>query len=239
MFHTNDGHPVTAVTAGQMRQVDRTALAFGLTILQMMEHAGRSLAEHALLLAHPDGEVVVLAGAGDNGGGGLCCARHLLNRGMNVSVILDRDPDTLSGAARAQLETLLKGGLSLTSPSAAPQVLARATVVVDALIGYGLKGAPRELTATLIELCNHGPAQRLSLDVPSGLDATTGERPGAVVRADRILTLALPKTGLLGTAIPVYLADLGIPPSVFKQVGVNYTPPFGGAFWIPLEATAR
>jgi hydroxyethylthiazole kinase-like uncharacterized protein yjeF len=165
-FYTPTGTPVRAITAEQMRKVDRIAVdEFGLGILQMMENAGRSLALHVVELlgqltpcvenAHrpEDGEmsqdtsketsrktsedtVVVFAGSGGNGGGGLCCARHLHNRGVNVNVALSKDASRLTGAARTQLDTLQAAGLRPLAESEVPSALARASVVVDALIGY-------------------------------------------------------------------------------------------------------
>jgi NAD(P)H-hydrate epimerase len=90
-FRTEDGLVVPAVTAEQMREVDRIAVEeFGLGILQMMENAGRNLAENVLdMLDGARSEVAVLAGSGGNGGRGLCCARHLHNRGFQVWVVLD------------------------------------------------------------------------------------------------------------------------------------------------------
>jgi NAD(P)H-hydrate epimerase len=70
------------------------------------------------------------------------------------------------------------------------------------------------------------------LDVPSGLDATSGEAPGAVIRPERTLTLALPKTGLLHAPGDLYLADIGIPPEVYRPLGVSFAPFFGDRFWL-------
>ena len=100
-FRTQEGKLVPAVTAEQMREVDRIAIDdFGLDILQMMENAGRSLAANAIdLLEGAGGEVTILSGAGGNGGGGLCCARHLHNRGHRVNLVFDRSVSELRGAA--------------------------------------------------------------------------------------------------------------------------------------------
>ncbi len=121
-FHTEDGAAVPAVTADQMREVDRIAVdEFGLGILQMMENAGRSLAEHVLaMLAGAEGEVTVLAGSGGNGGGGLCCARHLHNRGVKVWVVLDRAAEALASPARSQLRILHGGGSPADRPVPGP-----------------------------------------------------------------------------------------------------------------------
>jgi NAD(P)H-hydrate epimerase len=248
-FRTKDDMVVPAVTADQMRAVDRMAVEeFGLGILQMMENAGRNLALHVMDMLDRDkaspgggrrGEVTVLAGSGGNGGGGLCCARHLNNRGFKVWVVLDRDPRMLRGAAAHQLNILQAAGVQPADPTQAGELMGRSQIVVDALIGYGLRGAPRGRTAELIKLCNQHAARVLSLDVPSGLDATTGEAPGPVVRPERTLTLALPKTGLQRVPGDLYLADIGIPPEVFQRLGVPFQPPFEEKYWILLIRTSK
>jgi NAD(P)H-hydrate epimerase len=230
--------PVPAVTAEQMRKVDRIAMqAFGLGILQMMENAGRNLALNVLdMMGNSSGEVVVLAGAGGNGGGGLCRARHLHNRGHNVRVVLDRDPDALGEAATNQLHILRVAGMRPLEEDRAIDALHGAEVVVDALIGSSLRGAPRGRAAELIDLCNRYARRVLSLDVPSGLDATTGQATGVVVRPDRTLTLALPKTGLALIPGELYLADIGIPLKVYHSLRLRFEPVFGKRYWIRLEA---
>ena len=109
-FQTTTGTPMTAVTAPEMAAVDRVAVdEFGIALLQMMENAGRNLAGH--IRDTHTGPVVVLAGNGGNGGGGLCAARHLANRDIPVSIVLDHHPDELVGAARTQYETLASMGV--------------------------------------------------------------------------------------------------------------------------------
>ena len=107
-------------------------------------------------------------------------------------------------------------------------------IVVDALIGYSLRGAPQGKAAELIDLCNQHAARVLSLDVPSGLDATTGATPGLAVHPERTLTLALPKTGLQRVAGELYLADIGIPPEVYHRLGLSFELPFDKSYWIRL-----
>ena len=241
LFRTGEGLPVPAVTAEQMREVDRIAVEdFGLGILQMMENAGRNLAANVVeMLAGQDGEVTVLAGAGGNGGGGLCAARHLHNRGYKVNLILDRAASALGDAAANQLRILQAAGLSPVDPSGEEEAIHRADVVVDALIGYSLRGAPRGRAAELIELCNRNAKRVLSLDVPSGLDATTGDTPGTVVHPDRTVTLALPKTGLSAISGELYVADIGIPPEVYRSLGLSFEPFFQDRYWIPLQRQAE
>jgi NAD(P)H-hydrate epimerase len=242
-FRTEDGIVVPAVTADQMRQVDRIAVEeFGLGILQMMENAGRDLAENVLdMLDGAQGEVTILAGSGGNGGGGLCCGRHLHNRRFKVWLVLDEEPDRLGPAAANQLHILQMTGVQPVragfnpAPTQAEDVIRRAAIVVDALIGYGLRGVPQGRTAELISLCNQHAARVLSLDVPSGLDATTGEAPGAVVHPERTLTLALPKTGLQRVPGALYLADIGLPPEVYRPLGLSFEPPFRKRYWVRLD----
>ncbi|MGD2178393.1 MAG: NAD(P)H-hydrate epimerase [Anaerolineae bacterium] len=252
MFRTEDRLTVPAVTAEQMREVDRIAMEdFGLGVLQMMENAGRNLAQNALNmlsaaearpgLQHervagpgPRGEVTVLAGSGGNGGGGLCCARHLQNRGFRVWVVLSKEAGELGGAAANQLHILQGTGMEPVKPTQAVEVIRRSQLVVDALIGYSLRGAPRGRVAELITLSNEHAKQVLSLDLPSGLDATTGEAPGEIVHPERTLTLALPKTGLENVSGELYLADIGIPPQVYHPLGLTFEWPVPGRYWIPL-----
>ncbi|WP_204960066.1 NAD(P)H-hydrate epimerase [Salinigranum salinum] len=230
-FTTDDGRAVPAVTTAEMREIDRIAVEeVGPELLQMMENAGRTLASFARELA--DGPVVILAGDGGNGGGGLCAARHLANHTFDVRVALDRPSAALTGAAATQYRTLEGTDATLVETDVDAAGITEAGVVVDAVIGYGLAGAPRGRATARIDACNAAAAPVLSLDVPSGVDATTGETPGAAVDADHVLTLALPKTGLAGLAGPVdgalWLADIGIPREVFNRAGIDYVQPFAG-----------
>jgi len=233
-FRTPTGRSVTAVTADEMRDVDCVAAEdVGLQLLQMMENAGRALAWHVRDVR--DGDVVILAGSGGNGGGGLACARHLINRGVPVRVVLDRPPEELSGAAAHQCHILDEMGVSIaTGVESLDDVDSRATVV-DALIGYGLGGDVRPPTSEYIDRMNERARSTVSLDVPSGIDATTGEPLGAAAVPDRTVTLALPKTGLDSPTGTLYLADIGIPRTVYERLGIPYEPPFSDVDWVRLE----
>ncbi len=202
-----------AVTTDQMREVDRLAVEeTGLGLLQMMEHAGRNLALQAiddLGAGWPQAEIVVLAGTGGNGGGGICAARHLANRRARVTLVLS-DPTRLSDASRVQhqvYESTPGREVRFEDLDSAPVDL-----IVDAVIGYSLRGAPRGMAAEMIAWANDSSAPSLALDVPTGIDATSGEAPGIAVRAMSTLTLALPKTGLAPEKSgALVLADIGIP----------------------------
>ena len=233
-FRTSTGRSVPAVTADEMRDIDRVAVKdVGLQLLQMMENASRILACHVRDVRESD--VVVVAGNGGNGGGGLACARHLANRGTSVRVVLDRPSEELSDAAAHQHHILDEMDVSI---AAGVDPLADAdgrTTVVDALIGYGLSGDVRPPADAYVDRMNDLSGPTVSLDVPSGIDATTGEPLGTAVTPDRTVTLALPKTGLDAPTGALYLADIGIPRTVYDRLGIEYQPPFGDDDWVRLE----
>ncbi|MBI3671041.1 MAG: NAD(P)H-hydrate epimerase [Acidobacteria bacterium] len=236
-FFSETGIAVPAVTAKQMREVDRIAMEeTGPNLYQMMENAGRDLALLVIELLGRDWQsasVVVLAGAGGNGGGGICAARHLANQGCNVTLCL-ADPARLGEVPTFQR----KGFQSTCGKVVKAAALRTATfgLIVDALIGYGLRAAPREAVAELIGWANGAKTPILSLDVPSGMDATTGKAPGGCIRPRWTMTLALPKTGLLPERTgELFLADIGIPQGVYRRVGLNYIAPFGGRSWVRLD----
>ena len=236
-FITDTGLPVPAVTADEMRRVDRLATEeTGPDLFQMMENAGRNLAEAALARLGPEwkrAKVAVLAGAGGNGGGGICAARHLANRGMEVWLCLAA-PDRLREMAAWQRHVF-----RATPGREVDREMIRgwrADLVLDALLGYGLKGPPAGCFAELIRWANSAGAPILSLDVPSGIEATTGEAPGEWVRAAETVTLALPKTGLTPERSGrLLLADVGIPPETFRRAGIDYRAPFDERYLVPLQ----
>jgi NAD(P)H-hydrate epimerase len=209
---------IPAVTAEQMREVDRLAVEeLGLLLIQMMENAGARLAELALRRFQPEA-VAVLCGRGGNGGGGLVAARHLANRGVRVGVTLGEDRSRVGDVPRHQLSILERMDVPIH-----PEPVA-AELVLDALIGYSLRGDPRGRTAELIRWANEQEAPVCSLDTPSGLDVTTGEPRTPCVRATATLTLALPKVGLARASSYVgelYLADISVPPFVYGRLGLG------------------
>jgi NAD(P)H-hydrate epimerase len=228
-FVTEDGLAVHAVTAEQMRAIDRIAIEqTGPNLFQMMENAGRTLASQTIALLGAGwrgARVVVLAGVGGNGGGGICAARHLANRNVSVVLVLS-EPSRLGEVPAFQRKIFgSTGGHDIGAAEVARE---RPDLIVDALVGYGLREAPRGRVADLIAWANASGALILSLDVPSGMNATTGECPGQWMLARVTLTLALPKSGLaVETAGALWLADLGIPRATYERAGVDYTDPFG------------
>lgn len=236
-FVTAAGVNVPAVSADQMREIDRIAIEeTGPNLFQMMENAGRNLALQALDLLGDrwrDARVAVLAGSGGNGGGAICAARHLANRDVDVALTLS-EPDRLTGVPASQ-RTIFRStrGREIDALALGDH---RPDLIIDGLIGYGLRAAPRGRAAELITWANTTGARILALDVPSGLDATTGATPGVCIRAHTTLTLALPKSGLEGeTTGDLWLADIGITWGAYKRAGLNYTEPFGPRYRVRLE----
>jgi len=218
-FVTDGGILVPAVTAETMREVDRIAIEEHTpNLFQMMENAGRSLALAAidhLGAGWREVRIAVCAGSGGNGGGGICAARHLANHGGDVVLVLS-EPARLSPVIDQQLHVYQKTSGRIDRAGSFEPGL-----ILDAVVGYGLKGAPRGPARELIEWMGERATPVISLDVPSGLDSTTGETPGVVVDATTTVTLALPKTGLVSPiAGGLWLADLGIPNGVYAMAGI-------------------
>jgi len=208
---------IPTVTMDQMREVDRIMIQdLHIELNQMMENAGRNLARLAFLRFRPS-RVVVLAGPGGNGGGGLVAARHLANWGVGISVVLGKEREEMGPVPAHQLDVLDRMSVpTVAEPSTAD-------LVIDALIGYSLRGNPRGRAADLIEWTGDQAAPVLSLDTPSGLDVTTGEPGRPSVSAAATLTLAAPKTGLLAadSVGDLYLADISVPPAVYDAFGME------------------
>ena len=222
--------PPPYVTARQMAEVDRAMIEdYGIPLTQMMENAGRNLAHLArdrFFDGDPQGaRVLVLAGTGGNGGGALVAARRLHNWGADVSLHLSADGAALSVVPRNQLEILEAMSVRLGGPDELPD---KPTVdlIIDGIIGYSLAGPPRGGAAELIRWANEQSASVLSLDVPSGMDPDTGEAAEPTIRAAATMTLALPKSGLVTEAGrdavgELYLADIGVPPSLYARPPLN------------------
>jgi NAD(P)H-hydrate epimerase len=208
----------------------------------MMENAGRNLALLAKRLLDgdiADRPIVVLAGRGNNGGGGLAAARHLLNWGAWVQVLLTHRPEEFDGVAAGQLRTLEAMDLPMAWAEEGWE-LPPADLVIDAIIGYGLQGPPTGTAETLIQLANSSVAPILSLDAPSGLETTTGQLFAPHIRATATMTLALPKAGLLTPQAAqavgqLYLADISVPPQLYAHLGIEMDPIFAEDTILPLQ----
>src|SRR2546426_5294133 len=206
-----------------MRKIDEiTIREFQVDVLMLMENAGRAsatLARQMLGRTIFGKRVACLLGGGNNGGDGMVAARHLANWGAVVKVIVGATKDKMKSVPLGQLHIIEKMGIPILSTD---YVLRDCDLLVDGLIGYGLEGNPRDRIATIIRDANASGRPILALDVPSGMNATTGETYDPCIKATATLTLALPKTGFLAPgASPyvgaLYLADISIPRNVYQR----------------------
>jgi hydroxyethylthiazole kinase-like uncharacterized protein yjeF len=222
------------VTASEMRELDRRAIQdLGIPSLVLMENAGRTTYE--ILRREfpcPPGEVAVVAGRGNNGGDGFVVARYLANAGIPVAVFLLGPRDQVSGDARVNLEILAHLGIAvaevLTGADLNPTLhrLAKAGLIVDALLGTGLNSPVTGLMAALIERLNHLRVKVLAVDIPTGLSADTGEVLGVALKAEVTVTYGWPK---LGQVLPpgrdyvgrLWQVDISIPPHLAREAPVS------------------
>lgn len=223
------------IDAAGMAEVDLLMVdTYGISLPQMMENAGRSLAQLARVrFLHGNAlgrTVTVLAGGGGNGGGALVAARRLAGWGAKVTVVLAQEPEAMTLVPAQQLSILLRMGLHLgLQPKTVPDL------ILDGLIGYSLRGEPRGQARDLIDWANGSHADILSLDVPSGFDAQTGSVYHNAIRAKATMTLALPKRGLQARANrhavgDLYLSDISVPPALYELLSIpRVVPPFSVA----------
>ncbi|MBM4361583.1 MAG: NAD(P)H-hydrate epimerase, partial [Deltaproteobacteria bacterium] len=174
----------------------------GVPSLVLMENAGRGAADVVSREARSSGRpAVFLCGPGNNGGDGLVAARHLLARGIAHRVVLAAPPSRLSPDAAASLRAYLGVGGNVTvAETAGPvldEALAGAGPVVDALFGTGLDRPLVDGPAAIVDRLNRAPGRKIALDLPSGLDATTGAVLGVAVRAAVTVTFGHLKVGQL------------------------------------------
>jgi len=203
-----------------------------------MENAGMKLASLASKILEGsviNKKIIVLIGKGNNGGGGLVAARHLHNWGASVSIILGAN-EKLRNIPDKQLGIDRKIGININEK----KVFADEDLIIDALIGYNLTGNPRESIAEIIRKANNSEIPILSLDIPSGLDSSTGIPYNPCIVASTTLTLALPKNGLMVKKAKrfvgeLYLADISIPREIYQKFGVTNKSFFNGKFIINIQ----
>lgn len=217
---------IPAVTTQQMIEVDRLMIEeYGILLIQMMENAGRNLAELGRRLVGGDlrgKRVAVICGAGNNGGGGMVSARHLHNWGADVFLKVISNASELKDIPAHQFHILQRMGIT----ERAMIDLDTFDLIIDAMIGYGLSGDPRGEVANWIQRVNNSSRPVLALDTPSGLNTTTGIPGNPCIRANATMTLALPKTGLTTPEASayvgdLYLADISVPPQLYTRLGIE------------------
>ncbi len=214
----------------------------GIPGMVLMENAGRGVVD-VLLRVDPSlapdaptkngcgsGKATILCGKGNNGGDGVVIARHLEIRGIPVRVFFFAPPEELEGDALSNFKILAHTGVPWVDLSTCEDRIAAmdeqagdSTWLIDALLGTGAQGRPREPLRTAIEWMNAAAARRLAVDLPSGLDSNTGQPAQPTLQADITCTMVAPKVGfqaaearpLLGQ---VHVIPIGIPPQWLERV---------------------
>jgi ADP-dependent NAD(P)H-hydrate dehydratase / NAD(P)H-hydrate epimerase len=226
---------VRVTTAAEMRELDRLAIdTYGIPGVVLMENAGAQVArllwqEYAPL---PGRRVAVLCGRGSNGGDGFVIARYLHNAAVPVSVFIIGELEGIRGDAAVHLEMLRRAGVSpetISTPESAQAVGARLTeydLLIDALLGTGLKAEVSGVFQMIIAAMNAVARPIVSVDIPSGLSADAGTLLGEHVRAELTVTMALPKRGLLLYPAAAHVGrlvvvDIGFPAAVREHESVR------------------
>ena len=231
--------PPSTLTREQVRRVDEIAVTkYGMSSLVLMENAGRGVVD-VLLAVDPQlatprrRSVAIFCGKGNNAGDGFVIARHLDIRGIPSLVVLLCPPIELTSDARRNFDLLdgcsgvirihSLGGVSQpTSEEPWEAYINESTWMIDAMLGTGAHGEPREPFAAAIRRINNSPGRRLAVDVPSGLDCDTGVPAAATIRADVTCTFVALKPGFLNETAKPYLGDvhvvsIGVPPRLVQE----------------------
>jgi NAD(P)H-hydrate epimerase len=223
---------VPSIAAAQMAEVDRITIEeIGISVEALMENASHQIAAAArALFGRVEGKrIVALVGRGNNGGDSTGALRRLAGWGAEVRAEVAAFPDDVRETTNRQLISLLQVGPSVVRFAALDgprKPWPEADLLIDGLLGYSARGAPRGLIADLIRAANASGTPTLAIDIPSGLDPDSGDVPDVAIRAKATVTLALPKKGLLAngartTVGELLLADIGIPHFAFERVGVD------------------
>jgi len=214
------------ITSGEMRALEVNAEYFGVSLLQLMENAGRNVALEIAARFPPEQEIAIFCGLGGNGGDGFVAARHLLSMGFKVSVILAGSGKEITHEAALEnwfaLQSLRENIplYEVADSSAIPKV--DAEIVVDALLGTGTKGKLKPPISQMVEYVNTLSAFKIAVDVPTGVDSDTGEIIGSAVKANITVTFYKAKMGLENAKKYVgelIVRDIGLPQEMEKFAG--------------------
>ncbi len=222
---------ILLASAAQMREMDRMAIEdVGIQGLELMEAAGSHTARNMIDSGLEDGPVAILCGSGNNGGDGFVVARILKKEGFRPEVFLLADPERLTGDARTNFERLPEDipvvRVNEDTLESVKERFQAAETIVDGLLGTGLQREVSGLYAEVIRAANRTEANRVALDIPSGLSSDTGRRLGTAFQAHQTYTYGLAKIGqVLHPAVEyggrLRVVDIGIPEGVVKMVGVS------------------
>lgn len=215
------------LTRAQVREVDRRSIEeYHIPGVVLMENAARAAADVACDMLDDNcvGEVLVLCGGGNNGGDGLAVARHLHNRGADVSLALTIDPDKYKGEARVNWEIVSAMKLEWEGATADRIAGTSALLIIDAIFGTGLEAAPREPFGGIVAAVGRSGVPVLAIDLPSGMDCDTGEPLGACITATRTITFVAEKVGFGQPGARKYLGEvsvggIGCPRELIEEIG--------------------
>lgn len=225
------------LTGGEMEDVERRAVErTGVSLAELMERAGTVVAKSAMRISK-SGPVVVVSGKGNNGGDGIVAARLLAEAGIPVHLFLLANTDQLTAESSAAFARLKESAAApevtvLESAGGLPQLretLSNASLVIDCLFGFNLRGAIEGHAADVVREINAASRPVLSVDVPSGVEADTGRVSGEAVRAAGTVTFTAPKIGLVVPPGSVFagrveVAQIGIPPEFASAAGAVELP---------------
>jgi ADP-dependent NAD(P)H-hydrate dehydratase / NAD(P)H-hydrate epimerase len=214
-----------AITSREMRALEVNAEYFGISLLQLMENAGRNVAVEIASRFEAGKRVVIFCGLGGNGGDGFVTARHLLSMGFVVTVVLaGRSKEIVHEAAQKNFLSLAYLNeipiLEVTDSSNIPKV--EADVVVDALLGTGTKGTLKSPIGQMVEYINSLSGFKIAVDVPTGIESDTGESLGIAVKADVTVSFHAHKIGLANAKKYVgelIMRDIGVPRQLERFAG--------------------
>lgn len=217
------------LTRRQAQSLDERAVKdYGMSSLVLMENAGRGCAD-VLCRLGIEGPVVICCGRGNNGGDGFVLARHLDLRGYPVDVWMADEGPLGTPDAATNLQILRKAGIAVRSWNDGQRMdewqrnVERADWIIDALLGTGVRGAPRPPFDQWIEAINEAACRKLAIDLPSGLDCDEGTAAGVAVRADHTCTFVAPKAGCTNPDASAYtgkihVVDIGAPRQLVDDV---------------------
>jgi hydroxyethylthiazole kinase-like uncharacterized protein yjeF len=234
-----------ALTSEQVAALDRAAVECGVTVVQLMEIAGWQVARCAWhAIGNKPAPILVVAGRGNNGGDGLVAVRHLATWGCQVRAHVLAEPARISGLVAEHFMAARACGAEVWASEDVDELstqLHSAALVLDGLLGTGLRADPREPQASAIRALNATGLRVLSIDVPSGLDATTGRVPSACVRAQITCSLAAMKAGLWAPAAravagSIVVGDIGMPRAAWERGGLNQPEDVHGGGLVPVPS---
>ena len=213
------------VSVARMRALEEKAVKGGITISALMENAGKSVADEVMKSAGTDKAIGVFCGYGNNGGDGMCAARHLIEKGYKVNVFLAGKIRPFSPQAQACHDKLVDLNHKPQTISAQDGIekafgnIGESQLIIDALFGIGIRGPLDDFYKKLIARINGSGAPVIAVDIPSGLGADSGNPLGIAIKAHKTVTFGYPKAGFNNPEAKAYVgelvvADIGLPKSI-------------------------